>query len=46
MGCSGLDSTGQQEEELSEKPTFSHAVWDMPNINDHYGVSKKAQVWT
>lgn len=43
MGSFGLKSTGKPEEGLSEKLTFSHTVWDMPNISWWYKNPKKAQ---
>ena len=43
MRSFGLKSTGKQEEGLSEKPTFSAIIWDMPNINEWYEDPKKAQ---
>lgn len=43
MGSFGLKSTGKQEEGFSEKPTFSHTIWDMPDINEWYEDAKKAQ---
>jgi len=33
----------KQEESLSEKLTFSHTTWDVPNINGWYEDPKKAQ---